>query len=75
MDKLSDFVDHQIVEVRVETVDGPVDGHCHVLFVHFVDECCYSSGGHVRCPARNGLTNVANVGTVLVRCIFMTQLL
>lgn len=70
---MSDFVDHQIMEMRVKSVERPVNGHCHMRKTHLVDEGSNSGSSNVRSTARNDLTDIANVGAVFIRSVFMAQ--
>jgi hypothetical protein len=62
------------MEVRVEAVKGAINGHRHVLLPHLVEKTSNGCSGNVSRPSRNGLANVAHIGAIFVRGIFVTQL-
>lgn len=60
--------------MRMEAVDGAVDGHRYVLVAHLVEERGHSGGGDVGRTRRDGLANVTNIGAILVGGILVAQL-
>ena len=65
----ADLVDHEVVEVRMESVDGTVDANRDVVLAHLDEERRYAGRRQVGRPPRHDGADVSHVLAVLVRCV------
>lgn len=70
----ADLLDHEVVEVRMESVDGTVDADRHVVLAHFDEERGDTRRRQMSRPPRHDRADVPHVLAVLVRRIPDAQL-
>ena len=73
IDKLFDLVNHEIMEVRMKTVDWSINSHSYVFLSHFVKESCNTSGWYVCCSSRYHFADKPHIGTILICRILLPQ--
>lgn len=63
---MCDLLDHEIVEVRMESVHGAVDSDRHVVLAHLVEQRRYAGRRQVSCSPRYHGADVPHVLAVPV---------